>query len=110
MVLAAAFIAIAWPTSDDKGYDICWPGLPWMWAMISAAFTAWLVDKELLRELGDAPAVEPAHRWLRGRADWQEAGDARGAARNGVKGVIPSFSRWTIFLTDMYTSQLLAHV
>ncbi|TFK85733.1 hypothetical protein K466DRAFT_587853 [Polyporus arcularius HHB13444] len=49
MVLAAAFIAIAWTTSDDIGYGICW-GLPWVWAMVSAAITVWFVHKELLRE------------------------------------------------------------
>ena len=49
MLFAGAFIAAAWTTSDDVGYGIGW-GLPWLWAMISAAITVWWVNKELQRE------------------------------------------------------------
>ncbi|KAI0632540.1 hypothetical protein C8Q77DRAFT_931967 [Trametes polyzona] len=48
-ILAAAFIAIAWTTPDDIGYGIGW-GLPWLWAMVSAALTVWWVHRELERE------------------------------------------------------------
>ncbi|KAI0324024.1 hypothetical protein GY45DRAFT_1331993 [Cubamyces sp. BRFM 1775] len=49
MILAGAFIAIAWTTPDDVGYGIGW-GLPWLWAIVSAAITVWWVNKELQRE------------------------------------------------------------
>jgi len=48
-VCAAAFIAVAWTTTDDIGYGISY-GLPWLWAMIASAITVWWVDKELIKE------------------------------------------------------------
>ncbi|KAI0357323.1 hypothetical protein OH77DRAFT_1519268 [Trametes cingulata] len=48
-ILAGVFIAIAWTTPDDIGYGIGW-GLPWLWAMVSAALTVWWVHRELERE------------------------------------------------------------
>ncbi|PIL22972.1 hypothetical protein GSI_15669 [Ganoderma sinense ZZ0214-1] len=47
--LAAALIAIAWNTSDDVGYGLGW-GIPWIWAIVSAAITVWWVRKQLGRE------------------------------------------------------------
>ena len=58
MLFAGAFIAIAWTTSVDIGYGICW-GLPWLWAMLAAAVTVWWVHRELEREAAewDSPEV-----------------------------------------------------
>ena len=52
MLFAGAFIAVAWTTSDDIGYGIGW-GLPWLWAMVSAALTVAWVSKQLKREADD---------------------------------------------------------
>ncbi|KAI0769802.1 hypothetical protein C8Q74DRAFT_1271293 [Fomes fomentarius] len=57
MILAAAFIVIAWTTPDDIGYGICW-GLPWLWAMVAGSMTVCWVHRELERETRDWSSPE----------------------------------------------------
>ncbi|KDQ58515.1 hypothetical protein JAAARDRAFT_670663 [Jaapia argillacea MUCL 33604] len=51
-IVAAALIAVAWTTTDDIGYG-CAYGLPWLWAIIFAAWTVHWVKGELRREERD---------------------------------------------------------
>jgi hypothetical protein len=60
-IVAAGLIAAAWTASTDTGYGLCY-GIPWLWALLTAAATVVRCHSELERERREWVRCPAIHR------------------------------------------------